>query len=232
MWNKYDNGKSIGTKGSEGTILDDVEHDEGMRITLEKSDSYFAITYGLYGNMVDTLFGDEDKMRRTFESLQVELEYYKYIPCNRGFSPICNYCNELGDRRTLASDEDHNIPEHLKHNYECFSINHFISDMFPRLKRKFKNHELGICFYSDSFKAFSEIYKPLLVKALDKNDNKSLEKFGNIIEDISYSNNEYIYKFLNETFIKYLLSLDNNQFDIIKPYLLDNTIKRMEKLYI
>ncbi len=56
-WYAFDDGKSIGSKGSEqGNIIMDIEHIDGARITLEKDTSIapFAITMGIYGLMFHT----------------------------------------------------------------------------------------------------------------------------------------------------------------------------------
>ena len=57
-WYQFDGGITIGQRGSEkGIILQDEEHSDGARITLE-SNGYtpFAITCGIYGWMVHTRF--------------------------------------------------------------------------------------------------------------------------------------------------------------------------------
>ncbi|SDL92220.1 Protein of unknown function [Pedobacter sp. ok626] len=58
-WSDFENGWTIGKKGSEnGTILIDMEHSRGARVTLEKdcSNIPFAITLGIYGLMFHTHF--------------------------------------------------------------------------------------------------------------------------------------------------------------------------------
>ena len=58
MWQPCDNGKTINTIGSEnGLIIKDEKHTDGARITLEKDgNTPFAITCGIYGVMVHTVF--------------------------------------------------------------------------------------------------------------------------------------------------------------------------------
>ncbi len=62
-WSDFEDGKTIGAKGSEeGIIILDLEYDGGARITLEenarpdeKGESIpFAITFGIYGLMFHT----------------------------------------------------------------------------------------------------------------------------------------------------------------------------------
>jgi hypothetical protein len=59
MWHAFDDGKTLGQKGSEkGETIRDEEHDLGARITLERNAEVapFAITCGIYGLMVHTRF--------------------------------------------------------------------------------------------------------------------------------------------------------------------------------
>jgi len=76
-WYTFDNGKSIGQRGSEsGLIVRDEEHGGGARITLEREGKTapFAITCGIYGWMVHTrFFGTESEAQREFESMRAEL---------------------------------------------------------------------------------------------------------------------------------------------------------------
>lgn len=66
-WSDFENGKTIGTKGSEsGTIIQDIENSNGARVTLEKEcgNIPFAITLGIYGLMFHTHF-ESDKNKAT-----------------------------------------------------------------------------------------------------------------------------------------------------------------------
>lgn len=61
-WADFENGKTIGKKGSErGRIIQDLENSNGARITLEKEcgNIPFAITIGIYGLMFHTHFESE-----------------------------------------------------------------------------------------------------------------------------------------------------------------------------
>ncbi|HYG81004.1 MAG TPA: hypothetical protein VD861_11485 [Pyrinomonadaceae bacterium] len=72
-WYSFDEGRSIGTKGSEGgTILRDEEHTDGSRITLERGGSRrLSITCGIYGWMVHTrFFSDEGAAQSSFEEMK------------------------------------------------------------------------------------------------------------------------------------------------------------------
>lgn len=77
-WTAFDDGKSLGTGGSEGGIIRrDEEHDFGARITLEEGGSVapWAITCGIYGWMFHTrYFGSGEEGNRDFEQMKVGLE--------------------------------------------------------------------------------------------------------------------------------------------------------------
>jgi hypothetical protein len=77
MWQSFDNGRTIGTSGSEkGIILLDEKHVDGARITLER-DGYtpFAITCGIYGWMMHTrFFANEENARRAYEEMKPALD--------------------------------------------------------------------------------------------------------------------------------------------------------------
>jgi hypothetical protein len=75
-WYPFDDGLSIGQRGSEGSvILRDEEHALGSRITLERGGYRpFSITCGIYGWMVHTrFFADEAEARNAFEEMKVGL---------------------------------------------------------------------------------------------------------------------------------------------------------------
>ena len=76
-WYPFENGETIGQKGSEnGTILLDEEHALGARITLEnKTDvAPFAITCGIYGSMLHTRYlGQADAAQADYEGMKEAL---------------------------------------------------------------------------------------------------------------------------------------------------------------
>lgn len=70
-WIKYNNGNSIGKKGSEGgKILNDQENINGARITIEANAGNipFAVTFGIYGLMFHTEF---------FSEIEIAIEYFE-----------------------------------------------------------------------------------------------------------------------------------------------------------
>lgn len=93
-WISYKAGSSIGGLGSEnGTILYDEEFDGGCRITMEKCPRYYAITCGVYGSMVHTVFRGADDAKDTYDAMKLglgkfmstatneneEAEFYEYF---------------------------------------------------------------------------------------------------------------------------------------------------------
>ncbi len=61
-WSNFENGKTIGSKGSEsGKIIHDIENSNGARITLERECGSipFAITIGIYDLMFHTHYENE-----------------------------------------------------------------------------------------------------------------------------------------------------------------------------
>jgi hypothetical protein len=86
VWNAFEDGRTVGTRGSEeGLIALDDEHPGGARITLESEIRFggetasktvpFAITCGLYGWFVHTrYFSSETDAREAFAQMKLELE--------------------------------------------------------------------------------------------------------------------------------------------------------------
>ena len=107
-WNRFDDGKSLGTKGSEdGEILRDEEHRAGARITLEKCGRIpFTITCGLYGWMCHTrFFGDLDTASSEFESMKPALsDVLSLIPTvhdmdvDRKRDKVCDAISQFVDK--------------------------------------------------------------------------------------------------------------------------------------
>ena len=77
MWRPFDDGRTIGLEGSEGgTVLLDEEHPAGARITLESNGAVapFAITCGIYGDMMHTRFVAKDgEARRDYALMRAAL---------------------------------------------------------------------------------------------------------------------------------------------------------------
>ena len=78
-WYPYEDGKTVGTTGSEGgVIIRDEECPDGARITLEQETHMqvpFAITCGVYGWLVHTRFiADQPTAEQTYENMKLGLE--------------------------------------------------------------------------------------------------------------------------------------------------------------
>jgi hypothetical protein len=76
-WYPFENGATLGQKGSEeGIILRDEEHPQEARITLERNTrtAPFAITCGIYGCMMHTrFFSLESEATLQYEDMKIAL---------------------------------------------------------------------------------------------------------------------------------------------------------------
>lgn len=232
MWKEYENGSSIGKVGSEkGIIVLDCEHDEGMRITLEKCESYFTITYGLYGNMVDTLFGTEDEMKKTFEGLKIELEYYKYIPNSQDFEELSAWCGDLYNRRLNSAPKPRNKSKDAFSELREFSLNHFMIDMFPELKNDFIDYSGEDGYFYGTYCTYPDLLKPLILKAINENNDDILRRFSNLLEDISFSNDEFIDNFFYVGILEDICFFSEEERIILSKYFKENTLEKFNKYY-
>src|SRR6185295_2821314 len=77
-WLQMDNGKTMGTRGSEGgTIVSDEEHTAGARVTLERNGctAPWSVTCGIYGGFLHTAFASsEAEGRAKYEGMKMDLE--------------------------------------------------------------------------------------------------------------------------------------------------------------
>jgi hypothetical protein len=77
-WYKFNDGKTIGTKGSEGgVIVKDYEHSDGARVTIEKGGDIapYSVTVGIYGLMFHTAFSSSlDEAENQVEILKQKIE--------------------------------------------------------------------------------------------------------------------------------------------------------------
>lgn len=74
MWEKC---RFIDEGGSEGGIvLLDDEYQQLCRITLEFCGHYYAITCGVYGDMVHTVYGDKTDYLKKYNAVKEELENF------------------------------------------------------------------------------------------------------------------------------------------------------------
>jgi hypothetical protein len=64
-WHAFDDGRTVGTAGSEGRIVVDEEHPAGIRVTLEeKGEARYSVTCGIAGSMVHTCFFGSERAAR------------------------------------------------------------------------------------------------------------------------------------------------------------------------
>jgi hypothetical protein len=77
VWYPFENGATLGQKGSEeGIILRDEEHPQKARITLERETrtAPFAITCGIYGCMMHTrFFSLESEATSQYDDMKIAL---------------------------------------------------------------------------------------------------------------------------------------------------------------
>ena len=74
MWNSV---LISGETGSEnGIIISDEEYKNACRITLEKCERYYAITCGVYGAMVHTVFTDSEHYKDMYDDMKSELQEF------------------------------------------------------------------------------------------------------------------------------------------------------------
>lgn len=65
------------SKGSEnGLIIADEEYKNSCRITLEKCAKYYAITCGVYGAMVHTVFTDFENHQKIYQAMKMDLQNF------------------------------------------------------------------------------------------------------------------------------------------------------------
>ena len=100
-WQNFDNGKSIGTKGSEsGIIIEDIENINGARVTIEKDGTIapYSVTLGIYGLMFHTHFTG------TIEKAQLFATFAK-----QKIDQIFDHHNIAGPQRDVSWNDQLNI---------------------------------------------------------------------------------------------------------------------------
>ena len=73
MWKSIKN-DIIGSEG--GIILQDEEYEGSCRITLERCRPYDAITCGVYGDMVHTVYSDPLVSQHLYEMMKKDLQAF------------------------------------------------------------------------------------------------------------------------------------------------------------
>jgi len=73
-WSAYKDGATIGTTGTEGEIVQDHYLLEGAHTTLERATDRYALTVGISGWMVHTIFLSEEESEGLYAEVQTELQ--------------------------------------------------------------------------------------------------------------------------------------------------------------
>ena len=75
-WKPYNRGRSIGVKGSEGSvILRDEEHPLGARMTIKQGKDYVSVSCNISGKIDHTRFFKEMRgAEREYANMQKEME--------------------------------------------------------------------------------------------------------------------------------------------------------------
>ncbi len=77
MWHTFDQGRSLGTRGTEdGIIVLDEEHERGARITLEQGgrNAPWSLTCGICGCFMHVAFASsEDEANRKYSDMKRDL---------------------------------------------------------------------------------------------------------------------------------------------------------------
>jgi len=76
QWIPYNNGRSIGLRGSEGSeIVRDEEHPHGARMTIKQGQGYVSVSCNIAGKIDHTRFFDGMNVaEREYKAMQKELE--------------------------------------------------------------------------------------------------------------------------------------------------------------
>ena len=97
MWETYNRGESIGAIGSEnGKIIFDEEYPGYSRITVEVCEKYYAITVGLYGSMVHTVFCSNTEYERIVSSMKSDIQEFCYK--KRSMSEESDFCDSFYEK--------------------------------------------------------------------------------------------------------------------------------------
>ena len=92
MWIKYNDGKEIGTIGTEnGIIVLDDEYPGCARITVEECERYHAITVGLYSSMLHTAFSNKEEYEKMVSNMKKDIE--EQYSVERSLSEESEFCD-------------------------------------------------------------------------------------------------------------------------------------------
>ena len=74
MWKKLTTESQTGSEN--GTIITDEQYDNTCRITIDLCKAYHAITCGIYGEMVHTIFCSEEKSQDIYDAVKKMLQTF------------------------------------------------------------------------------------------------------------------------------------------------------------
>ena len=74
MWDNIYQPDQTGSEG--GLIISDEEYKDSCRITLEKCERYYAITCGIYGGMMHTVFCNSTQYQETYNNMKKDLQEF------------------------------------------------------------------------------------------------------------------------------------------------------------
>jgi hypothetical protein len=94
VWKEYENGTTIGKFGSEGgKIIHDEEYNSQCNITLEECPEYFAVTCGINGLMMHTVFCDREHSESTYNSMKTDLQ--NFLDSETTEEEACKFCEKF-----------------------------------------------------------------------------------------------------------------------------------------
>ncbi|MBQ2775488.1 MAG: hypothetical protein IJF40_06355 [Clostridia bacterium] len=97
-WVAVDRGKTIGEIGSEsGIIIRDEELSGQARITLEDCKTHFAITCGIYGGMVHTVFCEKEDSHTMYNDMKDDIFYFFENYDEYNFEEIDEFFEDFAD---------------------------------------------------------------------------------------------------------------------------------------
>ena len=77
MWDNIYQPDQTGSEG--GLIISDEEYKDSCRITLEKCERYYAITCGIYGGMMHTVFCNSTQYQETYNNMKKDLQEFNFL---------------------------------------------------------------------------------------------------------------------------------------------------------
>ena len=86
-WITCDDPMTIGSEG--GQVLEDEEYDYTCRITRERCEKYDAITCGIYGEFVHTVYASPDESAEMFSRMKADLQ--KFCDSWPDFAERCDF---------------------------------------------------------------------------------------------------------------------------------------------